>query len=88
MAKYKRGDVVYVRQDLEPWSTNYHMEHDRNISDVATGEMVRLAGYPVTIRRVVSPGKYAIVEMGYNWTDEMFEDSEPEITPINVDEFL
>lgn len=87
MAKYKRGDVVYVRQDLK-LNTNYHMEHDRSISDVATGEMFRLVGQPVTIQRVMSAGKYAIVEMGYNWTDEMFEDSEPEITPINADEFL
>lgn len=88
MAKYKAGDIVYVRQDLRPFDTHYHMEHDRSITDVATEEMVRLAGQAVTIRRVMPVGKYAIREMGYNWTDEMFEDPEPAITPINVDEFL
>lgn len=69
MAKYKVGEKVRVRSDL---STNkeYYME-ESDSRDVAVSGMLDLKGKIVTIKRVYS--KYNIEEMGYAWTDEMFE---------------
>lgn len=63
--KYKPGDIVNVRRDL-------------NISDIydhyyITGAMSMYRGGTVTIDSVEKDA-YRIKEMGCFWTDEMFED--------------
>ena len=73
MTKYKPGDRVVVRSDLE--RRKYYMEHDKSVSNSAVGSMLRFSGKIVTIRHIVY-GKYVIEELpGFYWTDEMFESS-------------
>lgn len=72
-AKYKPGDKVVVRPDLE--HKRYYMEHDKSICDSAVGSMFRFQGKTVTIKYIMH-GKYIITELpGIYWTDEMFVDS-------------
>lgn len=67
--KYKVGDRVVVRSDLQVGKT-YCMA-DGITRDGFVDNMERFRGHVVTIRCVDS--KYRISEYGYNWTDEMFE---------------
>ena len=69
MAKYKVGDKVRVRSDLEI-GRRYNMENsgERNIF---VPRMSELKGKIVTISYVDS--QYSIEEYGFRWTDEMFE---------------
>lgn len=72
MPKYKKGDKVRVKSTLKLNST-YYMETSLIVGDVATNDMVALAGTIVTITDVCH--KYTIeedYEQRY-WTDEMFE---------------
>lgn len=71
--KYKVGDKVKVRSDLVVEEKRYYMEHDPSVGDVVNARMKSLAGKVVTISGITSYEKYCIEEMGYNWTDEMFE---------------
>lgn len=72
--KYKVGDVVKVRDDLET-GKKYYMksgfEHDSVVDSMLT-----FRGKSVTIESITSTGKYSIVGDCYNWTDEMFEDDD------------
>lgn len=78
MPKYKPGDRVVVRSDLE--RRKYYMEHDKSVSDKSVfdsvvGSMLYFSGKTVTIKHIVY-GKYVIEELpGFYWTDEMFESS-------------
>ena len=64
--RYKPGDKVVVRKDLEA-----HKDYGEG---VAVSEMVERAGQTVTISRITFHGaKYNIVEDIWNWTDEMFD---------------
>ena len=83
--RYKPGDRVVVRHDLEE-GKRYYMD-DGGLCDIATSEMVELAGQTVTIRERPSPtdGKYYIKEGRWYWTDDMFEGLESEQTPLEMD---
>ena len=62
--KYKVGDKVRVRRDLEDGETYGGWD--------ALEDMVKMRGEIVTIRRVRSSA-YELEEKGLMWTDEMFE---------------
>lgn len=79
--RYQVGDRVVVRHDLEE-NKRYYM-NDGNSCDVATSEMVELAGQTVTISAAC--GKYNIKECRWYWTDDMFEGLESEQTPLEMD---
>lgn len=69
--KYKIGDKVKVREDIEVWDKYYGCEH-------ATPPMVKFAGKLVTISERYDTFKvYNINDDGgaWAWTDEMFEDA-------------
>ena len=73
--KYKVGDKVRVRNDLEIGS-RYQME-DTGVKDTFVSEMDQYSGKVVTIHGIWGC-EYEIVEDNgkYNWTDEMFEGSD------------
>lgn len=73
--KYKVGDKVRVRSDLEKGKL-YRME-DGSEGDCAVGKMLKFAGKEVTISKIIG-GEYIVEECErdfffYYWTDEMFE---------------
>lgn len=68
--KFKKGDKVRVRQDLEVGK--YYSMEDSDITDIFVDVMAGLRGEVVTINYVGI--KYSIEESTYNWTDGMFED--------------
>jgi hypothetical protein len=72
MAKYKVGDRVIVRKDLNVIK-RYRME-DSDFLEFVAHPMLNFRGQVVTIKKVRDYG-YAIEEDNayYNWTDEMFE---------------
>lgn len=72
--KYKVGDKVRVRHDLNYRTGWYAMAHDSSIKDGVTDSMIVLRGKLVTI--VKARDNYQIAEDGetWNWTDEMFID--------------
>lgn len=73
MGLYQVGDRVIVRNDLNQ-TARYFMNGSREVSDIATRDMVALRGQTVTISEIVPNGKYRIRELAYRvWTDEMFE---------------
>ena len=78
--KFKKGDKVRVRQDLEV-GKYYNME-DSSIKDIVVDRMAGLRGEVVTIRR--AGAKYSIEESMYEWTDGMFEELEPKTKPIVI----
>ena len=67
MSKYKVGDKVKVREDLVGGKI---YEGQSAVSD-----MVEFKGKEVTIERTSCSGndEYRIKELGYTWTNEMFE---------------
>lgn len=69
--KYKAGDKVVVRNDLQ--CGQFYYNENRDGCDVATIFMIELCGKVVTIKRVVGD-KYHIKEDGdkFSWTDDMF----------------
>lgn len=80
--RYQVGDRVVVRHDLEE-SKRYYM-NDSESCDVATREMVELAGQTVTISEIPH-GKYYIKGCRWYWTDDMFEGLESEQAPLEMD---
>lgn len=72
--KYKVGDKVTIRKDLEIDKV-YYME-DRMECDAFVDDMAEFIGKEVTISD--NAFKYCIQEDSsmYNWTDEMFESEE------------
>ena len=70
--KYKPGDKVRVREDLEAYR-EYRMES--GYTDTAVEEMLLFRGKIVTIFGF-SDNAYLVEEdtENWNWTDEMFED--------------
>lgn len=70
MAKYKVGDKVLVRSDLE-----CHKTYGSNgVIDSVVEEMMEFCGKAVTISTVFDNGKYRIKEddCGWNFVEEMF----------------
>ena len=67
-SKYKPGDIVWVRADLE--------ENEEYDGWNATSDMAELAGKQVTIRSVLNDtlygANYKIDESPWGWTDDMF----------------
>lgn len=70
--KYKVGDKVRVRRDLKE-RMGYGCQR-------FTDAMKKQMGKIVTISNVVDDRYYYIKEDNYNWTDEMFEPVEDELT--------
>ena len=70
--KYKAGDKVRVRSDLKE-RMGYGCQR-------FTDSMKKQMGKIVTISNVVDDRYYYIKEDNYNWTDEMFEPVEEELT--------
>lgn len=78
--KYKIGDKVKVREDIEAWDKYYGCEH-------ATPPMVKFAGKLVTISERYDIFKvYNIDDDGgvWAWTDEMFEEVPKGDTVVEV----
>jgi len=67
---YKIGDNVRVRPDLG--NTKY-ISKDGYYKDTATRYMIKLANKIVTIKELLSNGKYFIEEENSYWVDSMFE---------------
>jgi hypothetical protein len=73
MAKYKAGDKVVVRKDLENGCEYWN--EDKTDSYCVIPSMKKFSGEIVTIKKVIGNGVYTIEEDGgmCAWTDEMFE---------------
>ena len=71
--KYKVGDKVIIRKDLNVFDT-YDME-DTCSGDVCTEGMITLGGEIATIVRCSNTHEYYDIDLNksYCWTDEMFE---------------
>ena len=81
MSKYKIGDLVMVRSDLEI--------NKKYGSIVCVPEMLRKAGKFVTIRSVASTGNYRVNESVYAFSDDMFIPSEArEMTITQIEKEL
>ena len=73
MGLYQVGDRVIVRNDLNQIE-RYYMSGSREVSDIATRDMVALRGQVVMISEICSSGKYRVRELQLRfWTDGMFE---------------
>ena len=73
MGLYQVGDRVIVRNDLNQ-TARYFMNGSREVSDIATRDMVALRGQVVMISEICSSGKYRVRELQLRfWTDGMFE---------------
>ena len=72
--KYKIGDKVKVRDDLEEGKR--YLMNDRSFSDAVNSEMITFKGKEVTILANNCFGTYLIKEDNgeWHWTDEMFSD--------------
>ena len=65
MNKYKIGDRVKIRKDLEvneKYGAHYFVD-----------TMSEMRGLTLTIDEVYDDGTYRVKEIGYNWTEEMIE---------------
>lgn len=69
--KYKVGDKVRVRNDLELYEKTYYME-DHVEHNSVTISMLEYCGQVVTIREIYDK-QYKIDGSIFRWTDEMFE---------------
>ena len=78
--KYKIGDKVLVRPDLE--------EGEKYGDETFMSEMLHLKGKIVTIEHVDHPNCYRIKEDSdqWHWTDEMFSEKEPEEIKSDLEE--
>ena len=65
MNKYKIGDRVKIREDLN--------ENERYGCQIFVDSMCEVRGLTLTIDRVNDNDTYRMKEIGYNWTDEMIE---------------
>ena len=65
MNKYKIGDRVKIREDLE--------ENKKYGCQIFVDSMCEVRGLTLTIDRVNDNDTYGMKEIGYNWTDEMIE---------------
>lgn len=73
MGLYQVGDRVIVRNNLNQIE-RYYMSGSREVSDIATRDMVALRGQVVMISEICSSGKYRVRELQLRfWTDGMFE---------------
>ena len=72
MARYKVGDRVRVRDDLQ-FYRRYYMNDGIHKDSFVPG-MESMCGKFVTIESTINY-KYQIVENSMNWTDEMFEEA-------------
>lgn len=70
MPFFKPGDIVTVRDDLER-GVEYCMDGGDD-SDYAVTPMLNFRGKCVTIKDCLY--KYSVDEVGWNWTDEMFQE--------------
>ena len=70
--KYKVGDKVRVRDDIEVYR-EYKMEDSKELAWI-TPEMLKFKGEILTITEINQYGKYSVKEDNelWSWTDEMF----------------
>ena len=82
--KYKVGDKVRVRDDLE--RGKWYSMNNRNFSDFANSEMLKFKGEDVTILDDKRFGMYLIKEDGgkWHWTDEMFSGLVTNIRKVGI----
>jgi hypothetical protein len=81
ITKYKPGDVVTVRSDLNQFIP-YTMSDGKN-EMIPASQMLTKRGKSVKIKSVTKTGKYMIEGSMFPWVDEMFEDTtkvEPKTT--------
>lgn len=87
MAKYKVGDQVVVRDDLNVLG-EYFMD-DGVTCDSFVASMIPYMGLIVTIDSITPVGKYKICGNNLNWTDEMFAGLAEEFShEVAVDDLL
>ena len=73
MGLYQVGDRVIVRNDLNQIE-RYYMSGSREVSDIATRDMVALRGQSLRSPRSVPAANTVCGNCSYRfWTDEMFE---------------
>ena len=65
MNKYKIGDRVKIRKDLE--------ENKKYGAHYFVDTMCKMRGLTLTINEEYDDGTYRMEEIGYNWTEEMIE---------------
>lgn len=78
--KYKIGDRVKIRKDLEEnkqYGTHYFVE-----------AMSKMRGLTLTIDEEYDNGTYRMKEIGYNWTEEMIEGLAEETINEKILEFV
>jgi len=71
MSLFNVGDKVTIREDL--------IEGERYGNDTVADDMLKMCGKTVTIEETNLYGQsdtYKIVEFGFNWTDDMFVETE------------
>lgn len=80
MAKYKVGDEVRVRKDLECGKRYYN--EDGITSDTVVIDMLEFAGKWCTVESITHKGKYELKDMPkWAWVDDMFDaDTKVEVT--------
>lgn len=84
----KIGDVLTVRRDLTEGRYDF-IFCERNIYDSAIREMMSLRGRRVKVCKMLSDGRIHVIESGYNWTPNMFEEFKNGMpVNINIDAFL
>lgn len=84
MARYKPGDTVIIRDDLDLYMS-YCME-DGSSGIGVNSIMARMGGQPCTIDDT-SSGRYSILEDNgrWAWTDEMFAGADAKLDDICID---
>ena len=80
MNKYKIGDRVKIREDLN--------ENERYGCQIFVDSMCEVRGLTLTIDRVNDNDTYRMKEIGYNWTDEMIEGLAEETIDKKMLEFV
>ena len=69
--KYKVGDIVTVRRDLE--------EGEKHDGTWVVEDMLKYRGKQLTIRRIYKSDGYDVYGNGWLWCDWMFEDHTKEL---------
>ena len=80
MNKYKIGDRVKIREDLE--------ENKKYGAHYFVDAMCKMRGLTLTIDKEYKDGTYRMEEIGYNWTEEMIEGLAEETIDKKMLEFV
>lgn len=80
--KYNVGDRVVVKS-LEWYNRHKDRNGNVNVPQCFVSGMSRFCGQVLTISDVYPGNCYCVKEAGFNWTDEMFEGLESEVSVPN-----